>query len=429
MSTITQRFNIESKRKKDNARTRALEQRPQARGWVNRVTIVTPRKPNSAKRPVIKVFLKRGGRLTAHIPGIGHTLKKFGKILVRGRGPRDLPGVRYSGIRGVLDFIGLKKKKRRRSIYGAEQNNISKIRARRKYRVAIRIAERERVKKETNEKIFLQETVVTANVKERIKENSQKHVIKNLNNIFFKNHMLSLKKNVFSDYSEFFFIWEAILFFNNFFFKVSYNYIYMYIKYITVKFKYNTMLYWDLYIIAPQKEIVVYGVTLDNKDINLKLYLAFFFKKTYIFTFSSQENYKSAQTTRFIPPKRQLNLILSKKKVFFFLKNNAFLKKKQGFLKVLSKKNFEVYNDLSKIKFFTYYYYNKYFYKKLFGKPQFFKNFDNNQFFLKKYPKYLGFYNKKFDKAELNVLVKTKTFINNNFFLQKQYKNRKLRFL
>jgi hypothetical protein len=120
---------------------------------------------------------------------------------------------------------------------------------------------------------------------------------------------------------------------------------------------------------------------------------------------------------------------LSKKKVFFFLKNNAFLKKKQGFLKVLSKKNFEVYNDLSKIKFFTYYYYNKYFYKKLFGKPQFFKNFDNNQFFLKKYPKYLGFYNKKFDKAELNVLVKTKTFINNNFFLQKQYKNRKLRFL
>jgi hypothetical protein len=60
--------------------------------------------------------------------------------------------------------------------------------------VAIRIAERERVKKETNEKIFLQETVVTANVikiKERIKENSQKHVIKNLNNIFFKNHMLS----------------------------------------------------------------------------------------------------------------------------------------------------------------------------------------------------------------------------------------------
>jgi small subunit ribosomal protein S12 len=88
-----------------------LEQRPQARGWVNRVTIVTPRKPNSAKRPVIKVFLKRGGRLTAHIPGIGHTLKKFGKILVRGRGPRDLPGVRYSGIRGVLYFIVLKKKK------------------------------------------------------------------------------------------------------------------------------------------------------------------------------------------------------------------------------------------------------------------------------------------------------------------------------
>ena len=111
MATCNQRYQITAQRKKDNARTRGLEQRPHARGWVNRVTIVTPRKPNSAKRPVVKVFLRRGGRLTAHIPGIGHSLKKFSKILLRGRGPRDLPGVRYSGVRGVLDFLGLKKKK------------------------------------------------------------------------------------------------------------------------------------------------------------------------------------------------------------------------------------------------------------------------------------------------------------------------------
>ena len=110
MATCNQRYQITAQRKKDNARTRGLEQRPHARGWVNRVTIVTPRKPNSAKRPVVKVFLRRGGRLTAHIPGIGHSLKKFSKILLRGRGPRDLPGVRYSGVRGVLDFLGLRKK-------------------------------------------------------------------------------------------------------------------------------------------------------------------------------------------------------------------------------------------------------------------------------------------------------------------------------
>ena len=111
MSTAYQRLYVGSQKKKDNKRTQYLRQCPQARGWVNRTTIVTPRKPNSAKRPVVKVFLRKGGRLTAYIPGIGHTLKKFSKILVRGRGPRDLPAVRYSCVRGVQDFIGLEKKK------------------------------------------------------------------------------------------------------------------------------------------------------------------------------------------------------------------------------------------------------------------------------------------------------------------------------
>jgi small subunit ribosomal protein S12 len=154
MSTFTQNLKVAAKRKKDNRRTPILEKCPHAKGWVNRVTIITPRKPNSAKRPIVKVFLRKMGRLTAHIPGIGHTLKKYGKVLVRGRGPRDLPGVRYSCVRGVLDFIGLKKKKRRRSIYGAEQNDLTKVRARRKYRFAIRRAERDRVQKENEQTII-----------------------------------------------------------------------------------------------------------------------------------------------------------------------------------------------------------------------------------------------------------------------------------
>lgn len=145
MPTTQQRLQIEAQRKKDNRRTPLLKKCPHARGWVNRATIVTPRKPNSAKRPVVKIFLRKGRRMTAHIPGIGHNLKKFTKVLTRGKGPRDLPGVRYSCVRGALDFAGLKKKKRRRSIYGAPQNNMSKIRARRKYRHAIRKAENTRI--------------------------------------------------------------------------------------------------------------------------------------------------------------------------------------------------------------------------------------------------------------------------------------------
>ena len=187
MATCNQRYQISAQRKKDNARTRGLEQRPHARGWVNRVTIVTPRKPNSAKRPVVKVFLRRGGRLTAHIPGIGHSLKKFSKILLRGRGPRDLPGVRYSGVRGVLDFLGLKKKKRRRSIYGAEQNNISKIRARRKYRVAIRVAERENNRKKDNEILLEEEAAVNLAIKTFLikKRFNEKNRPKILDGLFF----------------------------------------------------------------------------------------------------------------------------------------------------------------------------------------------------------------------------------------------------
>jgi hypothetical protein len=72
-----------------------------------------------------------------------------------GVGPHDLPGVRYTCIRGVLDFMGLKKKKRRRSIYGAEQNNLRKIHARRKYRYSLRKSTREQLVKEANDTLIL----------------------------------------------------------------------------------------------------------------------------------------------------------------------------------------------------------------------------------------------------------------------------------
>jgi small subunit ribosomal protein S12 len=83
-----------------------------------RACIVTPKKPNSARRPVAKVVLSNGLRLTAHLPGIGHTIRRHTKVLIRGGGARDLPGVRYTCIRGAYDFTGVKNRSKRRSIYG-----------------------------------------------------------------------------------------------------------------------------------------------------------------------------------------------------------------------------------------------------------------------------------------------------------------------
>ncbi len=96
----------------------ALKKCPQVRGRVVRLKIITPRKPNSARRPVVKSKLVNRRRVTAHIPGIGHTLRRFSEVLIKGTGPRDLPGVNYRCCRGIYDLGGVLKKKRRKSIYG-----------------------------------------------------------------------------------------------------------------------------------------------------------------------------------------------------------------------------------------------------------------------------------------------------------------------
>lgn len=134
MSTIYQLKNKFFLKKKHHSRTPGLKQCPQVKGAVKRPRIVTPRKPNSARRPVAKVLLNNKKRVTAHIPGIGHNIRSHSSVLVRGGGARDLPGVRYSCIRGVYDFIGLINKRRRRSIYGAKQHKKNK-KVRRKFRL------------------------------------------------------------------------------------------------------------------------------------------------------------------------------------------------------------------------------------------------------------------------------------------------------
>ena len=108
---------------------------PQIKGVVIRVRIVTPRKPNSARRPVVKALLSNKKRRVVHIPGKGHNLRKHSEVLISGVGARDLPGVHFSCIRGVYDLDGVFGKVRRRSIYGIKKADSLKKKLRRRFRV------------------------------------------------------------------------------------------------------------------------------------------------------------------------------------------------------------------------------------------------------------------------------------------------------
>jgi small subunit ribosomal protein S12 len=81
----------------------------------------TPKKPNSALRKVARVRLTNGIEVTTYIPGVGHNLQEHSIVLIRGGRVKDLPGVRYHIIRGVLDTQGVKNRKQRRSKYGAKR--------------------------------------------------------------------------------------------------------------------------------------------------------------------------------------------------------------------------------------------------------------------------------------------------------------------
>lgn len=116
-------------------RARILGVNPQKKGVVMKARIVTPRKPNSARRPVAKVILVNKKRLTAHIPGIGHNIRRHSSVLVRGGGARDLPGVRYTCVRGVYDFSKVLNRFNRRSRYGVSKPDEEKKKLRRKFRV------------------------------------------------------------------------------------------------------------------------------------------------------------------------------------------------------------------------------------------------------------------------------------------------------
>ena len=85
------------------------------------VKTMTPKKPNSALRKIARVRLTNGMEVTAYIPGIGHNLQEHSVVLLRGGRVKDLPGVRYHIVRGVLDASGVENRKQARSKYGAKR--------------------------------------------------------------------------------------------------------------------------------------------------------------------------------------------------------------------------------------------------------------------------------------------------------------------
>ncbi len=134
MPTIHQLIKRKRKKTKKKTKTPALafgfnikKNRPKnypspfKKGVCRKVFTVTPKKPNSALRKVARVRLTNGMEVTAYIPGEGHNLQEHSVVLIRGGRVKDLPGVRYHIVRGVLDTGGVEGRKQERSKYGTKR--------------------------------------------------------------------------------------------------------------------------------------------------------------------------------------------------------------------------------------------------------------------------------------------------------------------
>ena len=121
MPTINQLIRKQRVIQKGKSKSPALTSCPQRRGVCTRVFTTTPKKPNSALRKVARVRLSNGFEVNSYIPGIGHNLQEHSVVLIRGGRVKDLPGVRYHIVRGVLDTQGVNDRKNGRSKYGTKR--------------------------------------------------------------------------------------------------------------------------------------------------------------------------------------------------------------------------------------------------------------------------------------------------------------------
>ena len=120
MPTIQQLVRKGRTKKVMKSKSPALDSCPQRRGVCTRVYTTTPKKPNSAMRKVARVRLTNGKEVNAYIPGEGHNLQEHSIVLIRGGRVKDLPGVRYHVVRGLLDTTGVQNRKQQRSKYGTK---------------------------------------------------------------------------------------------------------------------------------------------------------------------------------------------------------------------------------------------------------------------------------------------------------------------
>jgi small subunit ribosomal protein S12 len=121
MPTINQLVRYGRRKVQRRSKSPVLDKCPQKRGVCLIVRTMPPKKPNSALRKIARVRLSNGKEITAYIPGVGHNLQEHSIVLVRGGRVRDLPGVRYHIIRGVLDSMGVAERRQGRSKYGAKR--------------------------------------------------------------------------------------------------------------------------------------------------------------------------------------------------------------------------------------------------------------------------------------------------------------------
>lgn len=127
MPSIHQILNNSKRRKKiHNSSVKKLQLCPQKHGVVSKIRIVSPKKPNSARRKIARVKLSSSYTITARLIGHGHNLQAYSHVLVRGGRANDLPGVRYTMIKGKFDFSWEEtiKRAKSRSKYGISLEHI-----------------------------------------------------------------------------------------------------------------------------------------------------------------------------------------------------------------------------------------------------------------------------------------------------------------
>ncbi len=92
--------------------------------WVClKVTVASPKKPNSAQRKIAKVRLSNGAEVIAYIPWEKHSIQEHSVVLVRWWRIKDLPWVKYHIVRWVYDTNAVDGRQKSRSKYGTKKSN------------------------------------------------------------------------------------------------------------------------------------------------------------------------------------------------------------------------------------------------------------------------------------------------------------------